>query len=396
MKTKLLFIFVVVALIGSLISAACCPEAKPSIKIGVLLDLTGLMATGETESLHGIELALDEVNYEVAGREIQLIVEDYAGDPALCLTKVKKLREMDGVDLIIGPYLTSAGLAIRDYIHENKLLTIFHICSSPAFIEEEASPYIFRSSYNSANQGTAVGAYIAYEVKGYRKAVCMALDYTAGYDEVAGFKEVFEGLGGEVIQEIYTPMGTLDYGTEVLKIDVDNADFVWSFHYAGDAIRLVQALDDYGIKAMLPMFVTAATVEFSWLAPMGDSALGIESVSHYSEALNTTENMRFAQAIWDEYQEDATLMSEHGYVAARMAILALQEVDGDVEDVDGLIEALENLEFEAPRGPIKFELHSPVHNVYYRVVERVNGELQNTVIDTYPDIGPYWLPPELQ
>lgn len=398
MKRKLLLILVAAALIGSLVSTACCPtEVKQPIKIGVLVALTGPIGTSEAEVVHGIELALAAVNYTVAGRQIELIVEDFANDPGLCLTKVTKLKELDNVDIVIGPYLGSAALAIRDYIHENKLLTISHMCSSPTmFDEDHFTKYFFRSSYNGGHQETAVGAYIAYEVKGYRNATCIAMDYVSGHDEVAGFKEVFEGLGGNVTQEIYTPMDTADYGSWVAQIDVENADFVWAFHYGGDAIRLVTALDDYGIKAQVPLFFSAAPCELPWLTPQGDSALGIEDCSHYSAALNTTESRGFAQAMWDNYQEKASMWSEHGYVAARMAILALQAVDGDVENVDSLIEAIENLEFEAPRGPIKFELHTPVQNVYHRVVERVDGELQNTVIDTYPDIGPYWLPEELR
>lgn len=371
-------------------------ETEATIKIGVLAALTGSMATSESQAVDAIKLAFDEVDYQVSGREVELIVEDYANDPALCLTKVQKLREVDNVDMIIGPYLTSAGLAIRGYIHDNEIPWISHICSSPAFIEEPIyTPYFFRSSYNSGHQGTAVGAYIAYE-KGYRNAVCMYMQYAAGEDEFQGFKDVFEGLGGTVIQVIPTTIGTQDYGTYVTKIDVDNADFVWSFHYAGDAILLVKALDDYGIKDKVPMFFSEATCSSPWLAQMGDSALEIESVSHYTEALNTTGNTQFVQALWDNYQVKAALPSEHAYVAARMAILAVEAVNGDVENVDEMIAFLENLEFEAPRGPIRFESHSPVQNVYHMVVERVNGELQNTVIETYTEIGPYWLPPELR
>lgn len=396
MKAKLALISLVIVLLVSFVSAACAGPQE-SIKIGVLTALTGPMATSESQAVKAIELAFNETDYQVAGRQIELIVEDYANDPALCLTKVQKLVEVDNVDVIIGPYLTSAGLAIRDYIHENRILWISHICSSPTFIEEPFyTPYFFRSSYNSGHQGTAVGAYIAYAVKGYRSAVCMAMDYKAGRDEVAGFKEVFEGLGGTVIQEIYTPIETQDYGPYMAMIDVDNADFVWSWHYAGDAIRLVKALDEYGIKDQLPLFFSEATCASPWLAQMGDSALGIESVSHYTEALNTTENRQFVQALWDNYQVKATLPSEHAYVAARMAILAIEAVNGDVEDVEGMITFLKDLEFVAPRGPIKFESHSPVQNVYHLVVERVNGELQNTVLETYPEIRPYWLPEELR
>lgn len=399
MKRKLVFILVIGALVAGMLLAGCAAEeGERPIKIGALVGLTGSLATNEEQAVHGIKLALDEVNYEVAGRRIQLIVEDVGDDPGLCLSKVKKLKEQDNVDLLLGPVLTSQGLAIRNYIHENKLLTIAHFSSSPAFLEESYSRYFFRSSHNSGYQPTGHSAYIAYTVNGYRKAVATALDYKAGHDEVEGFKEIFEGLGGEVIQEIYMPIGTPDYGPYMAMIDVNNADFVWSFHWGDDAVRFVKALDDYGIKDQVGLFFTgAATVEPPDLWAQGDSALGIEDASHYSPVLDTAENLRFVQAIRDKYHEEVSIYTEHGYVAAKMAILALQEVEGAVEDVDGMIQALENLEFEAPRGPIRFEGgHSPIQNVYHRVVEKVDGKLQNTVIDTYTDVGPYWMPEELR
>ena len=396
MKAKLVSILVAVALIGGLTSAACCPtEVTPSIKVGVLASLSYPYGEAPMQIRDGIELAFAEVNYTVAGRDIELIIEDDGADPGLTLTKTRKLIEEDEVDVIIGPWFSSQGLAIRDYINESQILWISPMTSSRSFIEEQYTKYFFRSSYNSG-QVNAVGGYVAYAVKGYRNAVIIAADYAGGHDAAEGFKLVFEGLGGTVIQEIYTPMGTADYGSYMAQIDIENADFVWSFHVGADAILVVKALDDYGIMDQVPMFFSAATVELAYLPEQGDSALGIEDTSHYSAALNTTENNRFVQAVWDNYQEQATLYSEHGYVAARMLILALEEVDGDVEDVDTLIEVLENLEFEAPRGTIRFELHSPVQSVYHRVVEKVDDELQNTVIDTYPDIEPVWLPPELR
>jgi len=399
MKTKLVVILVVGVLVGGILLAGCAAEeeAGGAIKIGVLPALTGSLGTNEEQAVHGIKLAFDEVNYEVAGRKIELIVKDVGMDPAVCLTKVKELKIQNNVDLILGPCVTSAGLAIRDYIHENEILTIAWFCSSPKFIEEKYSRYFFRSSHNSGHQPTGHSAYIPYTVNGYRKAVCIALDYQAGRDEVEGFKKIFEGLGGNVTQEIYTPIGTLDYTPYVTQIDLD-ADFVWSFHWGDDAVRFVRALDDYGIKDQVGLFFTGGgTVEPPDLWAQGDSALGIEDASHYSPVLNTPENLRFVQAIRDKYQEEVTIYTEHGYVAAKMAILALEEVEGAVEDVDGMIQALENLEFEAPRGPIKFEgLHSPIQNIYHRVVEKVDGKLQNTVIGTYTEVGPYWMPEELR
>jgi len=400
MKVSLPLMLALAALAATLVLVGCqsTQEAGPPIRIGVLASLTGSLATNEEGAVHGMELAFSEVNNEVAGRTVQLIVEDAGLDPGLCLTKVQKLYEMDHVDLVLGPCLSSQGLAIRDYIDRNKLITISHFCSSPAFLEESASRYFFRSSHNSGRQPTGHSAYIPYAVKGYRTAACVALDYKAGHDEMDGFKQVFEGLGGNVTQEIYAPIGTADYGPYVARIDLENADFVWSFLWGDDAVRFVKALDQYGIKQRVALFFTgAATVEPPDLWAEGDSALGIEDASHYSPALNTPANNAFVQAIRDRYHEEPTIYTEHGYVAARMAILALQKVNGNTSDPEAPVAALEGLNFEAPRGPIKFDQgHSPTQNVYHRVVEKVDGKLQNTVIGVYNDIGPYWLPPELR
>jgi len=395
MKTGILCILLVLALITGIVAVACETSEEP-IKIGALHALTGPMATDESASRDAIKMALDEVNYEAGGREIQLIVEDWAMDPAVCLSKTKKLVEMDDVDIIIGPFSSSAGLAIRDYIHENEILWIPYLCTSPSFIEDSYTKYCFRASYNSGTQLSAVSAYLAYETRGWRKAACIALDYKPGHDEVEGFKEVFEALGGEVVQEIYTPLDATDYGPYVTRIDADDVDFLWSFHYSTYALSLFTALDEYGITGGLPVLVACNTFYPHLLSQLGDSALGIESVSNYITDLDTPENKRFVQALQDNYGAEANDFSEHAYVAARMAILAIEAVDGDVGDVDGMIEALEQAEFEAPRGPIEFEKHTPVQNMYHTVVEKVGDGFKATLTGTYTGIGPYWLPPGVE
>ena len=43
------------------------------------------------------------------------------------------------------------------------------------------------------------------------------------------------------------------------------------------------------------------------------------------------------------------------------------------------------------RGPLKMdELGNPIQNVYIRTVERVDGQLQNSVIHTYPNVSQFW------
>jgi branched-chain amino acid transport system substrate-binding protein len=63
-----------------------------------------------------------------------------------------------------------------------------------------------------------------------------------------------------------------------------------------------------------------------------------------------------------------------------------------VEDRQALVNALRQVKpVGLPRGPVELDDYgNPVENVYIRRVERVNGQLQNTVIDTFPRVSQFW------
>lgn len=65
---------------------------------------------------------------------------------------------------------------------------------------------------------------------------------------------------------------------------------------------------------------------------------------------------------------------------------------GAAEDRERLLAALRKMVIsDAPRGPFRLgEYGNPVQNVYVRKVERVRGELQNTVIHTIPNVSQFW------
>ena len=71
---------------------------------------------------------------------------------------------------------------------------------------------------------------------------------------------------------------------------------------------------------------------------------------------------------------------------------AIKAVQGDVENRDKFLEALKKVELKnAPRGPVKLDAYgNPIENIYVRKIQRVGGELQNTVIFTYPNVSQYW------
>jgi branched-chain amino acid transport system substrate-binding protein len=125
---------------------------------------------------------------------------------------------------------------------------------------------------------------------------------------------------------------------------------------------------------------------------MGDEAVGVITALHYSAALDTPANRKFAAAYRARFKKVPSYYSESMYSGAKWFAAAAEAVHGNVEDSAAFLQALRNVRvMDLPRGPVRLdEYGSPIENVYIRKVERVNGELQNTVIETFPGVSQFW------
>jgi len=128
------------------------------------------------------------------------------------------------------------------------------------------------------------------------------------------------------------------------------------------------------------------------LPSMGDEAIGVISPLHYSEVLDNPANKKFVKAFRDKAKKAASYYAEGAYTGARWIMEAIKAVNGDVENRSKLMAALKKVELkDVPRGPMKLDDYgNPIQNVYIRKVERVGGDLQNTVIQTYPNVSQFW------
>lgn len=108
-------------LVGSELAVA---QAPAPVKIGMLIELSGIFARNGREALDGTRLYLDEIGGRAAGRSIELLVEDTEGKPDVGLTKARKLVERDGVHLLAGIVNSGVGLAVAGYAKEKKVPVI--------------------------------------------------------------------------------------------------------------------------------------------------------------------------------------------------------------------------------------------------------------------------------
>jgi len=373
-----------------LAAAPPCAAAASPVKIGVLLPNTGPLTVVGQETIRGLELYLNKVGMKAGGREIVLIKEDSEGKPDVGLTKAKKLVERDGVHLILGPTNSATALAIRDYIHGQGIPLVIpqantRILTAPA----RYSPWMFRL-IETSDQGCVPMAGWMVKNTPYRKVIAMGADFVIGHHSAEAFMAGFKAAGGQVVKEIYPPLNTPDFAPYMAQITATPADFVWAWMGGSDSPRFVKQYQEYGLKGKVPLYGYNTLVDDVALPAMGDAALGIISVGHYTAAIETPANKAFVQEFEQKHKIWPSRYAETGYTGAQLITQAVADLKGAVEDRaklrDALLAAAPRI--QSPRGPIQFDKYQQViTDIFVMKVERRGDRLVNAVVERIPAVS---------
>src|SRR2546427_1438059 len=363
---------------------------KGPIRIGFMSSLTGPLSPNGKDMLNSFELFLEEQGGKLAGREVKLVTEDDAGNPATGLTKLRGMAEGQGIQILVGPLSAAVGYAIRDYIDSKKLPAIFPIVSGEDITQRKRSPYIVRTGWSSAQPSHPFGKWVYDNLK-YRRIAMIGYDFAFGWEVAAGFHRTFEESGGQIVQKLWPPLFTTDFGSYIFQIKRD-VDAVYAVFSGADALRFAKQYEDAGLKARLPLIGGGTFTDEHVLRTMGDEVLGVITALHYSAALTTPGNQKFARTYEGKFKQVPSYYSEGTYVAGLQLKRALEGLSGDAESVERLVGTLRKTELaDTPRGPIRFDDYgNPIQNIYIRKAERVGGTLQNTVIHTFPNVSQFW------
>ena len=368
--------------------------AQEPIRIGFLTILTGPLAAPGKEMENGITLFLDEQKQTLGGRPVQLTVLDSGGTPAGTLAKARELVEQRKVHVITGPLAAFEAYAIAPYVNAQKVPTISPSAAADDLTQRKATPFFVRATSSSSQPTQPFGTYAA-KTLGYKKIATIADDFAFGHEVVAGFHQAFEDAGGEIVQKLWPPLGAADQSPYIgqLRRDVD-AVFIG---FAGVAsLRFLKQFEDAGLKGKIPVLANQTATDEALLRNMGDEAVGVVSAMNYSAALDLAPNRKFVAAYRKAFGSDPGYYSVGAYTAGLFLKQALDRVGGKVEDTDTFLKALRGVAIpDAPGGPIRLDKYGqPVHNIYIRRVERKDGRLQNTVIQTIENVSQFWTYPE--
>jgi branched-chain amino acid transport system substrate-binding protein len=372
------------------LAPASAPAQSGPIRIGMLAPLTGPFAQIGKDMVNGTELYLDEIGRQVAGRKIELIVEDSEGNPATALNKSRKLVDQDKVHLLTGGLLANVGYALQPYIDGQKIPATYPVIAADDITQRKPAKWIVRTGWATSQPMHPLADWVIKNTK-YRKVVAIGMDYAFGYETIGGFQRVFEEQGGQIVQKIWTPLNTNDFAPFLTQIRRD-ADAVLALFVGRLALQFVKQYETAGLKDKLPLLGGGTTTDESVLPQMGDEAIGTITALHYSQALDNPQNQKFAKAFEAKAGKIASYYSEACYTNARWIAEAIKSIGGKAEDREALLAALRKVDLkDTARGPLKVDAYgNPVQNIYVRKVERVGGRLQNSLIATVPEVSQFY------
>jgi branched-chain amino acid transport system substrate-binding protein len=373
---------------GALLAAPAIPRAQSGpMRIGFLTVKTGPLAAGGIQMEEGLALYLKERSNTLAGRPVTLFTGDSGGAPAIARTKMQELVERDNISCLIGPLATAEALAIDDYIRDKQIPTL-SVAAAEDLTQRKANPWFVRATASSAQCSYPMGDYAAKELK-YQRAAMIADDIAYGYELNAGFQRAFEDAGGKIVQKLWSPLVTPDYGTYIGQLK-DNVDVIFIGFAGSNGFKFFKQYKEYGKTT--PLLGGQTAVDEALLQQMGEEAIGLISACWYSAQIDTPINKKFVDGMNRDYKVDPGFYAAATYVNAAVLEAALNKIGGKIEDKDSLIAALRASDkVEAARGPVSFDKYgNVVGNVYIRKVEKKGGKLVNTVIKTYPNVRQFW------
>jgi branched-chain amino acid transport system substrate-binding protein len=361
------------------------PALAQTIKIGFITSYSGLNANLGPYMERGMRLYLKEHANELPpGVNIEFLIRDDTGpNPDKARQLAQELIVRDKVNLLAGVIFTPNAMAMAPLATEAKVP--FVIMNAGTAVITTRSPYIARLSFTLWQSCYPLGQWAA---KRFKRAYTMVSDFGPGHDCEDAFVRASKEAGGEVAGTVRVPLVNPDFVPYMQRVKDAKPDALMVFIPAGKtATAVLKAFGDLGLSnAGVKLIGPGDVTTDEELENMGEAALGVLTVHHYSAAATRPANQAFVAAWKRDYgaNETPNFVAVGGYDGMAAIMYAIKEQKGKL-DPDRTMELLKNFKDpNSPRGPISVDpaTRDIVQNEYLREVRRVGGKLANVEIET--------------
>ncbi len=215
-----------------------------TVKVGVILPLTGQTANFGQDSLNGLKLALEK---DTTAPKVELVVEDTLGTPAGSATAVNKLISSDKVSVIIGEVASSNTIAASAPAQNAKIPLMTHASTNDSITK--GKEFVSRICFIDSFQGEVMAKFASGDLKA-KSAVILVdsdSDYSRGLRD--SFKAAFTAQGGKVLEEISYSQKDTDFKAQLMKVRKQKPDVVFLPGYYTQVGAILRQSSELKIKS---------------------------------------------------------------------------------------------------------------------------------------------------
>jgi branched-chain amino acid transport system substrate-binding protein len=360
------------------------PVSAQTVKIGLISTYSGPGAAQGDQIDKGVKLYMKLNGDKLPpGVKVELITRDDTGANGDVAKRVaQELIVRDKVNFITGVVWTPNMAAIGPLTTESK--TPFVSMNAAGARVMNNAPYMARVSFTICQSAYPLGLWAG---KKFKTAYTAVSDFAPGHEAEDCFSRGFKEGGGQVAGAVRIPFANPDFVPFMQRIKDTKPEVIFAFNPAGkQATAMMKAYADLDLpKAGIKLIGTGDIVTDEELQSMGDVALGVTTVHHYSAASERPANKAFVAAYRKEFGENLTpgFMVVAAWDGMEAIFSAIREQGGKV-DPDKTMALLKQWKSTtSPRGSIAIDpdTRDIVNPEYLREVRKVGGKLANVEIE---------------
>jgi branched-chain amino acid transport system substrate-binding protein len=357
--------FLLAALTAASLAAASASAQARDIRIGLVLDKTGPLEAYTRQTHTGLTMGLDYATggtMSVNGRKIVLVERDSQGKPDVGKAQLAALYADDKVDLALAAAASGVTLAMLPVAEEYKKVLIVEPAVADSITGDKWNKFIFRTARNSSQD--AISNAIAIDRSGVSIGT-LAQDNAFGRDGMKAFKDALRQA--KLVHEEYLPPTTTDFtaGAQRLIDKLRNQPgrkliFI-SWAGGGNPFKIADLdLKRHGIEITTGGNILPAMAAYKQFP-------GMEGATYYYHAIpKNPVNDELVKRHLAKFNSPPDFFTAGGFAAAMAIVTALKKTQGDTT-TNKLIEAMEGMRFETPKGTMTFRKddHQALQSMYH-------------------------------
>src|ERR1700732_303783 len=229
-----------------LAATAAMAQGKPPLKLGGILDMSGLYAdiTGPGSEI-AAKMAAEDFGGEVLGRKIEIIAADHLHKAELAANIARDMLDNQGVEMIFDVAASATALAAGEIAKARNKIIMFNGPGSIRLSNEACGPYTVHYVFDTFAQANVTG--LATVKQGLDTWFFITVDYAFGQDLEKDTVNVVNKTGGKVLGKVRHPLNTSDFSSYLLQAQSSKAKVIGLANAGGDTINAIKQAAEFGL-----------------------------------------------------------------------------------------------------------------------------------------------------